>query len=99
VRDRELRASIEMALYKHHSERQVTHLNQVLWAVREVNQLITREKKPQRLLEQACRILVKTRDYALVWIGKTEEGHKFVLPVARAGRHQDYPRYCHDHLG
>jgi PAS domain S-box-containing protein len=85
VRERELRASLEMALYKHGAESQLRRLNQVLRAVRDVNHLITHERDPQALLEEACRILVRTRDYILVWIGKVDPLNGAVQLAAKAG--------------
>lgn len=85
VRDSELRASIEMALYKHLSERRVAHLNQVLRAVRDVNQLITREKDRQKLLDEACQILTRTRGYQLAWIGHKDRKAPRLLVMASAG--------------
>ena len=90
VRDRELRASLEMALYKHATEKRLKHLNQVLRAVRDINQLITRQHDAQRLLDEACRILVQTRGYRLVWIGKTTPEDRLVHPVAQAGEEAGY---------
>jgi two-component system cell cycle sensor histidine kinase/response regulator CckA len=83
VRERELRASMEMALYKHKSEERLQHLNQVLRAVRNINQLITREHDAKHLLEQACEILVQTRGYQFVWIGVS--GELGLTPVAFSG--------------
>jgi PAS domain S-box-containing protein len=68
VRDRELHASIETAVYRSRTDRALARLNRVLRSVRDVNQLITRERDPQRLLEQACEILLQTSGYASVWI-------------------------------
>jgi PAS domain S-box-containing protein len=68
VRDRELHASIETAVYRSRTDRALARLNRVLRSVRDVNQLITRERDPQRLLEQACEILLRTSGYAFVWI-------------------------------
>ena len=44
------------------------HLNRVLRAIRNVNQLIVREKQPGRLIREACEILVETRSYNGAWI-------------------------------
>ncbi|MFH1141543.1 MAG: PAS domain S-box protein, partial [Chloroflexota bacterium] len=44
------------------------HLNAVLRAIRNVNQLITREKDRGRLLRKACEILAETRGFHRVWI-------------------------------
>ncbi len=86
VRERELRASLEMALYKHAAEQRLQHLNQVLRAVRNVNQLITREKDAQRLLDEACQILLRTRGYRFVWIGQF--GGHVLAPRTFAGEGQ-----------
>lgn len=65
-------------------------LSHILKAVNQINQLIVRETVPEILLEQACNILIETRDYQLVWIGFLEEGSQRVLPVAEAGIAQHY---------
>ncbi|MEW7987803.1 MAG: PAS domain S-box protein [Candidatus Thiodiazotropha endolucinida] len=44
------------------------HLNQVLKAIRNVNQLIVHEKAPDRLLEEVCHLLVETRGFFDAWI-------------------------------
>ena len=85
VREQELRASLEMALYKHGAESQLRRLNQVLRAVRDIDHLITHERDPQALLEEACSILVRTRDYILAWIGKVDPVHGIVQLAAKAG--------------
>jgi PAS domain S-box-containing protein len=86
VRDRELRASIEMALYKRKIERRLTHLNQVLHAIRNINKLIVREQDPQRLLDEACDILMRTRGYQFVWIGRLEDHLPKSLASAGTGK-------------
>ena len=85
VRERELRASLEMALYKHAAERRVYHLNQVLRAVRDINQLITHQHDRRQLLAEACQILVRARGYRLAWIG-LPDGSGLIPPVAFAGK-------------
>ena len=68
----------------------VSELNRLLLAIRGVNRLIVRERDPQRLLEEACNILVQTRGYALAWIGLAVPGSARVVPAARAGRQVGY---------
>jgi len=53
------------------------HLNLVLQAVRNVNQLITKEKNRDRLIQGACNDLVKTRGYSSAWIMLCGESGKF----------------------
>jgi CheY-like chemotaxis protein len=87
VRNRELRASLEMALYKHSAEQRLQHLNQILRAVRDVNKLITREHDAQRLLDQACQILLHAHGYRFVWIGQSAGDR--LKPLAHAGDGQN----------
>ena len=50
------------------AEVKVSHLNRVLRAVRNVNQLITVERDRDRLIQGACDTLVETRGFDNAWI-------------------------------
>ena len=67
------------------AEARVEHLNQLLRALRGVNQLVARERDVRLLLSGACHILVQTRGYVLVWIGLAEPGAGRVVPRGSAG--------------
>jgi PAS domain S-box-containing protein len=90
VRGRELHAALEMALYKHAADNRLRHVNQVLRTVRAVNQLIARESDPEKLLLEACNILVRTQGYLFAWIGKRHETDSSVFPLARAAQYTEY---------
>jgi len=53
---------------KNRSKERIEHLNSLLHAIRKVNQLITKERNPGRLLQMACDILVSSRGYYNTWI-------------------------------
>jgi PAS domain S-box-containing protein len=72
------------------NEERIRELNLLLDASRGINRLIVQERDPERIMEGACRILVQTRGYELVWIGLPESGSKCVACVARAGKLTDY---------
>ncbi|MCL0058184.1 PAS domain S-box protein [Dehalococcoidia bacterium] len=55
------------------AERRIEHLNLVLRAIRNVNQLITREKDRDRLLKGASETLIETRGYHHAWIAIFDE--------------------------
>ena len=63
------------------AEARLAHLNAVLLAVRNVNQLIVTEKDRDRLIREACRILVSTRGYSGAWIALLDKAGK---PAATA---------------
>jgi two-component system cell cycle sensor histidine kinase/response regulator CckA len=55
------------------AEQRVKHLNRMLRAIRDVNQLIVRESDPQTLIQEASRLLVDNRGYAFALIVLTDE--------------------------
>ncbi len=46
----------------------VVHLNSVLQAIRKVNQLITKERDPGKLIRGICNTLISNRGYTSSWI-------------------------------
>lgn len=63
---------------------QLEHLNRVLRAIRNVNQLIVREKDRERLIRRACELLVETRGFNGAWIALPGE-QPTQLVAAQAG--------------
>ncbi len=62
------------------------HLDRVLRAIRNVNQLITRETDRDRLLQAACDSLIETRGYYNVWIALLDDrGAMTTSATARLG--------------
>jgi PAS domain S-box-containing protein len=49
-------------------ETEEKHLREVLTAIRNVNQLITKENDPQKLIQEACRLLTEDVQYYGAWI-------------------------------
>lgn len=60
-----LRTEIEERMQ---AEERVEHLNLILRAIRDINQLITNETDVQKLINGACDRLVETRGYKDAWI-------------------------------
>jgi hypothetical protein len=71
------------------AEERIAHLNAVLRAVRNVNQLITKIKDREELLQGACDNLIETRGYYSAWIALMEEDGEFVT-AAQAGLGKDF---------
>ena len=59
------------------AEARIEHLNAVLRAMRDVNQLITKENDRDRLIQGACDSLIETRGYFSVWIVLFDESGGF----------------------
>jgi PAS domain S-box-containing protein len=71
------------------AEERLEHLNLVLRAIRRVNQLITRERDRDRLLQGACDGLIETRGYYSAWIALLDESGGLVT-TAEAGLGEDF---------
>ena len=73
------------------AEKKIKHLNAVLRAIRNVNQLITTEKDRERLLKGACENLFGTRSYHSAWIALWDDNGKPVT-AAEAGIGEDFSK-------
>jgi len=78
-----------MVLALRRREERIEHLNLVLRAIRSVNQLITREKDRDRLLQGACDDLIETRGYYNAWIALLDE-HRGLVTSAEAGLGEEF---------
>ncbi|MBD3183348.1 PAS domain S-box protein [Candidatus Poribacteria bacterium] len=65
-------------------QERIEHLNNVLKAIRNVNQLIFREKNQAQLTREACETLIETRGYYDAWIMLLDDKHEF-LSITCAG--------------
>lgn len=63
----------------------IRHLNAVLNGIRHVNQLITREKDPEQLIQKACTMLVEARGFHSVVVALTDDQGIQVEKYAGAG--------------
>ena len=70
-------------------EQRIEHLNAVLQAIRNVNQLIAREKDRDKLLKGICDTLIQTRGYDYAWLIILDESGGLVT-TAEAGLDQDF---------
>jgi len=63
------------------AEERAKHLNSVLRAIRDVNQLIVREKDRGRLLQSVCDCLTEAHGYYNAWIALLDEEGDLALAV------------------
>lgn len=59
----------------------IEYLNDALRAIRDVNQLITKESDPKTLVQKACDLLSAAKGFKGVWIGLVDEERKPVMAV------------------
>ena len=91
------------------AEKRIQHLNNTLGAIRNVNQLITREKDRERLVQKSCGLLVENRGWELAWILLVDKDQSYIT-AASAGvdeqfsilveqmKRGNYPRCVRDTL-
>ena len=80
------------------SEKRIEHLNSVLKAIRNVNQLIIVEKDRDSLLQKACDVLIEARGYDAAWLGFLSDGETFAM-VKGSGFREDFSRFREHLLG
>ncbi|MEA2053938.1 MAG: PAS domain S-box protein [Candidatus Thermoplasmatota archaeon] len=71
------------------AEEKIKHLNLVLRAVRNVNQLIVGEKDKNKLIQRVCDVFIETRGYSSAWIALFDENKKFIT-FAKTGLGKDF---------
>ncbi|MBD3165974.1 PAS domain S-box protein, partial [bacterium] len=67
------------------ARRRTEHLNLVLQAIRNVNQMIVEEEDPQRLIQRACENLTETMGYSNAWIALLDKANEAVTMTAFSG--------------
>ena len=80
---------LEKAEYEASAQRdRAEHLRNILLAIRNVHQLITRETDPKALVKKACSELTDTRGYFNAWIALMDE--KAGKSIEKKGGLEDY---------
>lgn len=72
------------------AEARIRRLNRLLRTISEINQLIVRERDRDRLLDEACRILVEHGEFRMAWVGFADEERGVVVPAAAFGAGTDF---------
>ena len=71
------------------AEDKIKHINRVLRAIRNVNQLITKENDRDKLIKGACDNLIETRGYFNAWIALLDGSAKYITS-AESGLGKDF---------
>ena len=66
---------------KKEAEKRMEHINRVLLAIRNVNQLITQVRDEETLLKKVCDTLIETRGFYSAWIALFDEAGTFTRAV------------------
>ena len=80
------------------AEQHIKHLNSVLKAIRNVNQLIVTEKDGNLLLRKACDVLVDARGYEGVWVALLKDDD-IIVKVESSGFGKDVPLFREKVMG
>ncbi|MEA1895588.1 MAG: PAS domain S-box protein [Euryarchaeota archaeon] len=81
-----LARTLRYAIERMTAEARIKHLNSVLKAIRNVNQLIVTETERGSLLKKSCDALVDARGYDAAWFGVLEDGETFDMVVGSGFR-------------
>lgn len=84
--DRELKSTIEIALYKHRANREIQRLNRLFDVLSQVNQAVVRCSSREDLLDRVCRLLVERGEIDFAWMGELDRASSRIHPVACHGQ-------------
>jgi PAS domain S-box-containing protein len=70
-------------------EQRINYLNQTLRSIRNINQLITREKDRDKLLKGVCDTLVESRSFYMAWIALLDDSRRLIT-YAHSGMPGDF---------
>ena len=68
------------------SEEHVRNLNEVLKALRGINQLITMEKDPERLIQKSCSLMTQKRGFLCAWILLFDRDRNYIIATISGGK-------------
>ncbi len=89
--NRELRFTIQMALYKKRTEDELKRINKTLKTMNECGTALMHASDEQTLLGDLCRIVVEHGDYDFAWVCyRDEESSGAIIPMAMAGEDNGY---------
>ncbi|NDY93180.1 PAS domain S-box protein [Ideonella livida] len=93
-RDEEAEGPALLSMARDVTERQtrddrLRRLNQAYAVLSAVNEAIVRQREPEALFEETCRILVEVGGLGLAWIGSPDAEGRTLLPRADAGGRRD----------
>jgi PAS domain S-box-containing protein len=83
--DRELRSSIELALYKHGKECEITRLTRLYAMLSQTNQAIVWSRSADEVIQKVARLAVEHGRYPCAWVGRRPSGEGPFVPFEFAG--------------
>ncbi|MCC7557636.1 MAG: PAS domain S-box protein [Methanobacteriaceae archaeon] len=90
IDDKDLKFTIEMALFKHTTESKLKRLNQSLRVLSDCNQEIIRANDEDKLRKRICEIIATEGNYKLTWINFIDEKDKNKLVTVAKYPNQEF---------
>ncbi len=87
---RQIADELQKLIRQRHAVDRVEFLGRLYRTVSEMNQVVVREKSPDRLFAEVCRIGVEQGGFAMVWAGVVDLPAGAVRPVGAAGLETGY---------
>jgi len=90
--ERELKTTIEMALYKHQADEEIRRLSRLYATLSQINQTIVRVSTRDELFREVCRVTIESGEFRLAWVGWHDPASGRISPVASAGGPEGFVR-------
>lgn len=70
------------------AEERIRYLSSLLFSIKEIGQIISRESELSSLMQKSCDKLLETRDYFDISIALLDDNSGKIVPLAHSGKHQ-----------
>jgi PAS domain S-box-containing protein len=70
------------------AEDRIRYLSSLLFSIKEIGQIISRESELSSLMQRSCDKLLETRDYLDISIALLDDYKDKIVPIAHSGKHQ-----------
>lgn len=87
--DRELKSTMEIALYRHRTEEEIRRLNRLYDVLSQVNQAVVRTRSRAELLQTVPRLIVERGAFDLAWIDWLEPETGRMSTIAGFGKRSE----------
>lgn len=99
IKDSDLRSTIEIALYRHGTDRELARLNRLMAVLGRLSRTVLTCHTRAELFQAACHLLVEHGGIELAWIGWRDAAASRLVPLASAAQTAEAATYLRDDLG
>ena len=85
-----LKGSFQDITHQKEAENEIKRTNRIYAVISQINQMIVRTREKEKILAEACKIVVDQGQIKMAWIGLVDEKNERIVPAAWYGLEDKY---------